>query len=201
MARKTRAAGERTRERILAAALPLFAEHGFAGTSTRMVAGAAEVNVATLAYYFEGKEGLYNAVVQRLHEDLAEAMPTEFPPEALTDPARWLADTAWDFAVEHRVHIRLLIRGVLDSGRHHEAIMERWSDMLLDRASELIGRFRPDMPPVRRRLTVISLQHSVARLAIEDREQLAQMTGHPVDLDEEIRTWIAHQIRLHLGMG
>ena len=111
MARRTRAAGERTRERILDAALPLFAQHGFAGTSTRMVAGAAEVNVATLAYYFDDKEGLYDAVVQRLHEDLAEQMPAgAAPPVSPADLATWLADRVWDFAQAHRVHIRVLLR-------------------------------------------------------------------------------------------
>ena len=61
--RKQRADGARTRERILAEALPLFAARGFAGTSVRQVAAAAEVNVATLAYHFSDKQGLYDAVV------------------------------------------------------------------------------------------------------------------------------------------
>ena len=36
-----------TRERVLASALPLFAEHGYAGTPVRAIAAAAGVNVAT----------------------------------------------------------------------------------------------------------------------------------------------------------
>lgn len=199
MARKPQVAGESTRERILAAALPLFAEHGYAGTSTRMVAGAADVNVATLAYYFEGKEGLYGAVCERLHEDLAEAAPPVPPDVPVEDLHRWVADLAWSFAREHRIHIRLLLRNVLDSGRHADVVMTRWSDELLDRADRIVQVFRPDWDRVRRRLTVLGLMHTIARLAIEDEAQLGQMAGHPDDLDEAIRAFLADHLALLLG--
>ena len=55
------AAGEQARERLLMAALRLFADRGFAGTSTRDIAQAAGANVAAIRYYFGDKEGLYRA--------------------------------------------------------------------------------------------------------------------------------------------
>lgn len=55
------AAGEQARERLLMAALRLFADRGFAGTSTREIALAAGANVAAIRYYFGDKEGLYRA--------------------------------------------------------------------------------------------------------------------------------------------
>jgi AcrR family transcriptional regulator len=57
-----RSDGVEARNRLLDAALPLFAEHGFAKTSTREIAQAAQVNVASISYYFGDKEGLYRAV-------------------------------------------------------------------------------------------------------------------------------------------
>jgi AcrR family transcriptional regulator len=55
------AAGEQSRERLLLAALRLFADRGFAGTSTREIALAAGANVAAIRYYFGDKQGLYRA--------------------------------------------------------------------------------------------------------------------------------------------
>ncbi len=59
-----RSDGIEARNRLLDAALVLFAEKGFAKTSTRELALAAQVNVASISYYFGDKEGLYRAVFQ-----------------------------------------------------------------------------------------------------------------------------------------
>jgi AcrR family transcriptional regulator len=59
--RQPRGAPGQTRRRLLAAGLRLFAERGFANTSTREIAEAAQVNVASIAYYFGDKAGLYRA--------------------------------------------------------------------------------------------------------------------------------------------
>src|SRR5688500_8221065 len=55
------AAGEQARERLLLSALRLFADQGFAKTSTREIAEAAGANVAAIRYYFGDKAGLYRA--------------------------------------------------------------------------------------------------------------------------------------------
>ncbi|MEK8046190.1 TetR/AcrR family transcriptional regulator [Ideonella margarita] len=57
-----RADGEASRARLMEAGLRLFAEQGYARTSTRDLAQAAEVNVAAIRYYFGDKAGLYKAV-------------------------------------------------------------------------------------------------------------------------------------------
>ncbi len=50
-----------SRQRLLHAALRCFAEHGFEKTSTRMIADAAQANVASIRYYFGDKAGIYRA--------------------------------------------------------------------------------------------------------------------------------------------
>jgi TetR/AcrR family transcriptional regulator, regulator of cefoperazone and chloramphenicol sensitivity len=50
-----------SRQRLLHAALRCFAEHGFQKTSTRMIAEAAQANVAAIRYYFGDKAGIYRA--------------------------------------------------------------------------------------------------------------------------------------------
>lgn len=60
--RKPRSDGEQSRERLLHSAIRLFAEQGYAKTSTRELAQAAGTNVAAISYYFGDKAGLYRAV-------------------------------------------------------------------------------------------------------------------------------------------
>lgn len=55
------AAPEPTRARLLRTALGLFAQQGFARTSTREIAEAAQVNIAAISYHFGDKAGLYKA--------------------------------------------------------------------------------------------------------------------------------------------
>lgn len=59
--RAPRADGVEARARLLHTALRLFAEKGFANTSTRELATAAGVNIASISYYFGDKAGLYRA--------------------------------------------------------------------------------------------------------------------------------------------
>jgi len=199
---RTRPAGDRTRERILEVALPLFAEHGFAGTSVRTIASAAEVNVATLAYHFADKEGLYDCVVQRLHEDLAAAFPSEPPRGTPEEVLRGYVAAAWAFTVQHRQHVRLLLRHVLDHGAQPAVVLDEWSDRLLGRADALLALFRPEWPPHRRRLLVLSLMHLTVRLVLEDPGQLARMSGIPAErLEDEVVAWLGDLCLRELGLA
>jgi AcrR family transcriptional regulator len=77
------------RTRLLHAGLRLFAAQGFAKTSTRELADAAQVNVAAISYYFGDKAGLYRAVffgpLGSPADDLARFADTTLPlSEALT---------------------------------------------------------------------------------------------------------------------
>ena len=55
-------APDSSRARLLRSGLRLFAQQGFAKTSTRELAEDAGVNVASISYYFGDKAGLYRAV-------------------------------------------------------------------------------------------------------------------------------------------
>lgn len=63
-AKPLRSDGPDARMRLLDAALPLFANQGFANTSIREIAQAANANVASISYYFGDKQGLYRAVFE-----------------------------------------------------------------------------------------------------------------------------------------
>jgi TetR/AcrR family transcriptional regulator len=55
---------ERSRARLLDAALEEFSRHGFAGARVGDIAERAGVNAQLIAYYFGGKDGLYRALLE-----------------------------------------------------------------------------------------------------------------------------------------
>jgi AcrR family transcriptional regulator len=59
------------RDRVLEAACELFAEVGFHGTHLREICQRAGTNVAGVCYYFQGKEGLYQAVMMEAGRQLS----------------------------------------------------------------------------------------------------------------------------------
>jgi len=54
-----------TREKILDAAWDLFAEEGFEAVSIRDVTNAADVNLSSVSYHFNGKNGLVDEIVEK----------------------------------------------------------------------------------------------------------------------------------------
>lgn len=58
-----RLSSEERREEILKAALRIFAERGFHGTTTRELASEADISEALLFKYFPTKEAIYNAML------------------------------------------------------------------------------------------------------------------------------------------
>jgi AcrR family transcriptional regulator len=62
--RPASAADAQVREALLSAARNLFLRYGFRAVSSRQVAASAGVNPAMIHYYFDGKEGLYRAMLE-----------------------------------------------------------------------------------------------------------------------------------------
>jgi AcrR family transcriptional regulator len=74
MARPRNADGQRTRQAILDAALDLFAEKGFFGTSLRDVATAVGVRESALYNYFPGKDALFEAIISAQQDSRLEQL-------------------------------------------------------------------------------------------------------------------------------
>jgi len=71
-----------TRNKIIKAAAPIFAEHGYDGASIRRIVAKADVNQAAINYHFSGKEGLYRAVLQmalKALQQVEDAAPAPDP--------------------------------------------------------------------------------------------------------------------------
>lgn len=74
VARTRRMSAEARREQLLTAALPCFARRGYLGAGTRDLARAAGISEPILYRHFEGKAGLFRAVVERAGDQLTAAL-------------------------------------------------------------------------------------------------------------------------------
>lgn len=94
---------ERTRQALLDAALVEFSEKGLAGARVSAIAARAGVNKQLISYHFDGKQGLYDALVARWLEREQE----------FADPALPLAELVGRYVratVEERDMARLFVR-------------------------------------------------------------------------------------------
>lgn len=113
---------ERSRDRILDAALTLFARHGYDRTSVRMIAREAGVAQGLLYNYFAGKQDLLLALFERSMQDVRASF--EFGRSGLDPHAQLEAYLRGCFAIlrrnldfwqlSYRVRAQPLARAELD---------------------------------------------------------------------------------------
>ncbi len=140
-----------TRDRLLVAALEVFAAKGYGQASTREICKHAGVNVAAIHYYFGDKATLYREVF-RIPERLVH-LPAELddPATALSDGLRvWYSHVmSFVLAPDNGSHIRLLFlreqvqpSGLLDTNR--AGILRPYHAQLLRFLMPRIGIDTPD---------------------------------------------------------
>ncbi len=89
MSAKKRLARNITEARIIEAAVQLFAQHGFKGTSTRDIADLANVNEATLFRHFSKKTDLFWAAADsrlnglKLNRELQHGLSSDADPQTV----------------------------------------------------------------------------------------------------------------------
>jgi len=112
--RRTRIQAENS-EKILAAALDVFARDGFRGATIDRIAEAAGMSKPNLLYYFRGKDEIYRAVLDRLLDTWLEPLRAI---EAAGDPMREIAgyihrklEMARDYPRESRLFAGEIMRG------------------------------------------------------------------------------------------
>ncbi|GGR44590.1 AcrR family transcriptional regulator [Nocardioides luteus] len=114
-----------SRERILAAATTLFAERGYDATSTRAIADAVGLNIATVAYHVGSKPQLYREVMRRAHEaqrdvvlEALKRLETVDPTPAATVAGLIdFVDAYLAFCLDHREVPALWMRRWLSEGK------------------------------------------------------------------------------------
>ena len=110
---------DRSQRDILDAARDEFAQYGLGGARMDRIAERAAVNKRLIYYYFESKEQLFLAVLERAYEDIRNAeqqlnLTQVEPIEAI----RRLIAFTWNYSLEHPEFQTLLNSENLHRARH-----------------------------------------------------------------------------------
>jgi AcrR family transcriptional regulator len=138
-----RRGGQRTRERILASALDVFAVDGFDGATTRAIAARAGVNLGLIKYYFDTKEKLWRAAVDRIFGALFEHLDAAVPVRLdRREDLERLIRAVVHFAAENPAFIRLMNDEGKRGGPRMRWLTDRHGKPLYERACVLFARLR-----------------------------------------------------------
>lgn len=142
-----------TRQRILLKAGPIFATKGFRATTVREICDQANVNIASINYYFGDKQQLYNQTVVMAREMRVQQVPYPDWGED-TAPEKKLADfieiiLARLVAMESEPwQVRLLMREILhptEACRHLvKEYFRPFFETLLVIIDDIVGERFPD---------------------------------------------------------
>ena len=171
-----------SQDSILDAAEQLFARQGFTATTVKQIGKEAAVNPALLYYYYDSKETLYRAMLQRiLGQLLARGVDAIERASSHADRIRALVRAQARLLGEHPHFPQLLVRELVDhQAAHAEQAITNTAAGAFRRLCEVIeagqrdGAFRKSLDP---RFTAISIIAQVAYFAIA-RPAVGLLLGH-----------------------
>jgi AcrR family transcriptional regulator len=137
---QTRFSSADRREQILEVATGLFAQQGFQGTTTKLIAGKSGVTEALIFRHFPSKEELYWAVIER---KISSAAPLERLLENLKaggDDLDILSRVAFE-VLERRAKDQTLSRLLLYSALEKHELSERFFRNYIANYFDVLARF------------------------------------------------------------
>jgi AcrR family transcriptional regulator len=136
-----------TEERILAAAAPAFAQHGYASTRLADIAREVGIRRPSLLYHFATKDALYAAVIHGAFADLDVVLRAGFALEgSFTGRLDAVVRGYEAFLASHPSFAPLVLRELLDGQGPGRELIEREVVPLLDGIVGLVAA-APDLRP------------------------------------------------------
>ena len=132
--------GERTARRIMDVAEELFARQGYDGTSLRQIASGAGIREPGLYNHFSGKEGLYEAVLYRALNPMAEAMAEQLNRASGLRDYTDLPSAMTDLLLEHPQMASLFQQALQgDPDSLGNKLVQGWLDTLFDQGMRSVA--------------------------------------------------------------
>jgi AcrR family transcriptional regulator len=175
MARPAHADADATRRRLVDVALGLFAQHGYAGSTTREIAAAARVNGAVISHYFGGKRGLYEAAVDEVYHRLGARGAAALADVDFGDVDALMA-RLYAVGRAERDGVRLLVREVLDHGRLEPFTETKHFLPEIERATHMTAALA-GVTSAQARAAAVAIGYLLSRYVVQDDRSLVAAFG------------------------
>jgi AcrR family transcriptional regulator len=160
---------EESRERIVSSALRLFARHGYAATSVRMIAEEAGISPGLLYNYYDGKAALLRAIFEQSMRDVQASFALAAGGATPNVQIERLVHGAFGIVRENLAFWRLTYQlrmqpGVLeDLGEHVRA----WPEAIRRQLERLLRATGVPSPAVEARLLFASIDGAAQHYALD----------------------------------
>lgn len=174
------------RDRIVEAALTVFADCGFDGATTRGIAKEAGVSSALIHHHFKDKENLWHLVGTRISQEFVEAIEAQTNPalKGTAEGLRQMLAAYMRYWREHPQALRFQLWRVLGAPKdERKTRSERLNDMFVPhfKAAQDAGLLRPDVPAGLLMVTTGGLIQFFLHSDIETNDALAVTGAGPLD--------------------
>ncbi|GAB4287671.1 MAG: TetR family transcriptional regulator C-terminal domain-containing protein [Roseovarius sp.] len=173
----------RNRKRILEAALEVFSQHGFRGTTLDQIAAEAGLSKPNLLYYFSGKEEIHVTLLNNLLDAWLAPMRAIDPAgEPLGEILRYVhrkLEMSREFPRESRLFANEILQGAPRMAPHLQSVLKP----LVDDTAALIERWIAEgrLAPVDPRHLIFSIWATTQHYADFDAQVQVLMAGRPAE--------------------
>lgn len=122
---------ERKRQQLLEGALAEFAEHGIGGARVDRIATRAGVSAGLVYSFYDGKEGLFEAVYDAIVEQTVSGIPID------ADNLPEYAGQLYDAGLEHPAVMRFVGWYALERGDTEQAVRPIVTQSMADKAAAI----------------------------------------------------------------
>lgn len=128
------------REKIIAAAIEEFKEHGYSDASIRNIANNAEISLGNVYRYFTNKEALYFAVINPFMESIRQTIERDFAFEGKS--MKEVSEVLVSFLMEYSNELIIIRKG---NTVHYDAFVKYIVDVIAQKLKLMLSENFPEI--------------------------------------------------------
>ena len=190
-----------TRSKLLDAAVKVFGQHGFAGSSVRQIAELAGVNHGSIKYHYSSKNQLWRAGIAYLFQEMERVIFANEDQWSQMTPREQIIDHIGSYVRFNAAHpelLRMMMFESISRSERYEWLADNYLRPFTDRALNRValaqeqGVYRADIPA----LNLHYMNVAASRTMFFAAPELDERFGIDIFAEEEIQRHIDALVKL-----